>query len=163
MLKPQYTIWQAINVALAAATRAIQEVRALARLPGPAGPPGEKGDRGADGFGFDDIELVNDRHLVFKRKGEPDRSFFLPIAIYRGVYNSEMKYERGDGVTWGGSYFTAQCESIGIKPGTSADWKLTVKRGRDGKDGDRGPGGPIGPSGKDGRDLTQLGTDGKKW
>ncbi len=44
--KPQYTIWQAISASLAASLRALDEVRALSRLPG---PQGERGEAGPDG------------------------------------------------------------------------------------------------------------------
>jgi hypothetical protein len=55
---PQYTLNEAIAVCLTMCQRALTEVRALARIPGPvgqtgaegkAGPRGEKGDRGEKG------------------------------------------------------------------------------------------------------------------
>src|SRR5215510_15271406 len=52
---PQYTLNEAIGVCLALCQRALAEVRALARIPGPRGergPPGEigiKGERGPKG------------------------------------------------------------------------------------------------------------------
>jgi len=58
---PQYTLHEAIGVCLAMCERALAEIRALARLPGPKGEPGpegkcgpagergEKGDAGAKG------------------------------------------------------------------------------------------------------------------
>jgi integrin beta 3 len=68
-------------------------------------------------------------------------------------------------VTLDGSLFIAQRDTEAM-PGTSADWRLAVKRGRDGKDGAPGKKGDRGEKGKDGRDgkdLTQLGPDGSKW
>lgn len=92
---PQFTLWQCLAVALALARKAIEEVRALARLPGPpgeAGPPGQRGlqgvpgpeGRGAqgergvagkdgtpgrDGVGFDDMteEHVDDGRFLVRR------------------------------------------------------------------------------------------------
>jgi hypothetical protein len=55
---PQYTLTEAMSVCLAMCERALAEVRALARLPGPrgetgpegkCGPAGEKGEPGAKG------------------------------------------------------------------------------------------------------------------
>src|SRR5262245_64302141 len=55
---PRYTLHEAIGVCLAMCERALAEIRALARLPGPRGeqgpegkqgPAGEKGDAGARG------------------------------------------------------------------------------------------------------------------
>ena len=49
---PQYTLNDVMGVCLAMCERALTEVRALARLPGPEGkrgPTGEKGDRGERG------------------------------------------------------------------------------------------------------------------
>lgn len=46
---PQYTLNDAISVCLAMCHRALAEVRALARLPGPPGETGPEGKRGAVG------------------------------------------------------------------------------------------------------------------
>lgn len=46
---PQFTLWQCLAVALALARKAIEEVRALARMPGPKGDPGDPGPRGIQG------------------------------------------------------------------------------------------------------------------
>lgn len=66
------------------------------------------------------------------------KTFTLPVVIDRGVYKQGEKYIRGDGVTFGGSWFIAQCETD-AKPEESPDWRLAVKRGRDGKDADYKP------------------------
>ena len=42
-------------------------------------------------------------------------------------------YQRGDGVTLGGSFFIAQADTT-AKPGKSDEWRLAVKRGADGRD-----------------------------
>jgi Collagen triple helix repeat (20 copies) len=46
---PQYTLTEAIGVCLAMCQRALAEVRALARLPGPQGETGPEGKRGEKG------------------------------------------------------------------------------------------------------------------
>jgi Collagen triple helix repeat (20 copies) len=46
---PQYTLTEAIGVCLAMCQRALAEVRALARMPGPPGETGPEGKRGAKG------------------------------------------------------------------------------------------------------------------
>jgi integrin beta 3 len=46
---PQYTLTEALSVCLAMCHRALTEVRALARVPGPAGEPGPEGKRGLQG------------------------------------------------------------------------------------------------------------------
>src|SRR5262245_66432371 len=47
--KPSYTVWEAISASLALGMRALEEVRALARAPGPPGRDGEAGRDGVDG------------------------------------------------------------------------------------------------------------------
>jgi len=46
---PQYTLTEALSVCLAMCHRAIAEVRALSRMPGPAGELGPEGKRGLQG------------------------------------------------------------------------------------------------------------------
>jgi hypothetical protein len=46
-----------------------------------------------------------------------------------------MFYRKGDGVTWGGSFWIAQKDAPEGRPGLSDDWRLAVKKGRDGRDG----------------------------
>lgn len=57
-----------------------------------------------------------------------------PGPLDKGVFREGDVYERGDGVTFGGSWWIAQKDAPDGKPGLSADWRLAVKRGRDGKD-----------------------------
>lgn len=59
-------------------------------------------------------------------------TFMHPLD--RGVFKEGAEYLRGDGVTWGGSWFIAQKDAPEGKPGDSDSWRLAVKRGRDGKD-----------------------------
>lgn len=121
-------------------------------LPGVSGPVGEKGidgkdgrdgvdgKDGRDGLGFDELTVEHDgeRGVVLRfQRGEETKEFpiSLPLVLDRGVYKDGV-YERGDGVTWAGSFWIAQGATKG-KPGEpgSEGWRLAVKRGRDGKDG----------------------------
>lgn len=115
-------------------------------LPGVPGLPGEKGldgvngKDGADGLGFDDFEELYDGERTFTHRwtrGERVKEFVFKVSmdLYRGVYAEGKTYERGDGVTWGGSEWYCH-ETTTAKPGDgSKSWTLKVKRGRDGKDG----------------------------
>lgn len=108
---PQYTVIQALQICLAMARRALEEGRALARMPGPkgdrgedgvAGPAGQKGDRGAqgepgpegksgpvgppgrDGVGFDDIDVMYDgrRSLTIAfSKGDETKHWTFRIPV----------------------------------------------------------------------------------
>ncbi|MEO8466250.1 MAG: hypothetical protein ABI640_12975 [Gammaproteobacteria bacterium] len=57
----------------------------------------------------------------------------MPWPLDRGVFVDGMKYVKGDGVTFGGSWWIAQKSEPKGRPGTSADWRLAVKHGRDTK------------------------------
>jgi hypothetical protein len=150
MPAPRYTLWQAIDTALALGARAIEEVRTLARQPGPRGP---------DGLGFDDLEVVHDgvRGFTFKfQRGDQIREFpfKLPVMIYAGVFKEGKEYAVGDTVTWAGSLWHCDVPTED-KPGeTSKHWTLIAKRGRDGKDGSPGRKGDPGPRGEPGQNLT---------
>lgn len=89
---------------------------------------------GADGVGFDDLDLVDGEDGVYLRfaRGENVKQFRLPIVVDRGIYR-EGRYQKGDGVTYGGSFFIAQ-EDTTDRPENGKGWRLAVKRGRDGKD-----------------------------
>jgi hypothetical protein len=145
---PKYTIWEAINVAISASMRAMEEIRSLARLPGPRGP---------DGLGFDDLQVVHDGErkitLRFVRGDNvKEFSFDFPIVIDRGVWK-EQSYAKGDGVTWGGQFYIAQRNTEATeKPlDGSSSWRLSIKKGRDGRDGKHGIDGKNGAPGKDGK------------
>lgn len=142
-------------------------------LPGVPGPSGEKGmdgkngrdgidgKDGADGLGFDDLSVEYDGERGFTLKfARGDRTktfaFELPIVIDRGFWRDGATVAKGDGVTFGGSYWIAQ-KATSTKPEIgNDDWRLAVKKGRDGKDGDKGDRGPQGEKGlpgMNGRDL----------
>lgn len=127
---------------------AVLETRAP--VPGPAGQDGQDGKDGADGLGFDDLIAVpaGERGVTVRAvRGEQTKdigTITFPVEIYRGVWLEGKAYERGDGVTWGGSEWHCH-EPTTTKPGDgSKAWTLKVKRGRDGKDGrDAAPTVPV--------------------
>ena len=134
--------------------------------PGLDGKDGERGKDGLDGVGFDDlrVEYDGERKLEFifiKGENEKRFTFKLPVPLDRGVWKPG-DFEKGDGVSHGGSWWIAQIDTSG-KPELTKEWRLAVKRGDRGKDGVDGKRGDVGPRGSDGRDLTQLGPDGSKW
>ena len=152
--KPQYSIWQAISTAITLSMRAIEEIRALAREPG---PQGEKGEPGRDGFSLSDLNAHAEdggRVVVLTFGAGTTRKEFrltFDTALYRGVFKDGQTYERGDQVTWGGSLWHCNAETA-EKPGDgSKNWTLAVKKGRDGRDGKDGEKGERGPEGKSGR------------
>lgn len=63
-----------------------------------------------------------------------EKSIKIASVIDRGVYSGDKSYEQGDGTTYGGCYWIAQKDAPEGVPGSSADWRLAVKKGRDGKD-----------------------------
>lgn len=128
---------------------AVAEMRQL--VPGPMGHDGRDGQNGRDGkdgldgLGWDDlaVEQVNERTFTVKcLRGLQVKelgTLTFPVQIYRGVYVEGKSYDKGDGVTWGGSEWHCN-EPTATKPGDgSKAWTLKVKRGRDGKDGSSGP------------------------
>ena len=113
----------------------------LAGVKGADGINGKDGTNGLDGLGFDDMSVEDDGDgtatLKFTR-GEVVKSFpiRLPRVVDKGVFR-EGAFRKGDGVTWGGSFWIAQKDAPKGKPGESGDteWRLAVKHGRAGKDG----------------------------
>jgi hypothetical protein len=85
-----------------------------------------------------DVEYDGERGFVVsiaKAFGDALRhEYCLPMLIDRGVYKSGQQYERFDVVTYGGALWIAQKDSTETAPGTSDEWRLSVKRGRDAKD-----------------------------
>lgn len=127
--------------------------KALGLVVGRDGPPGLDGKDGMDGMSWDGVEFDYDgeRRLAMTAvlgDEEKQKQLVMPIVIDRGVYRPETVYEKGDGVTWAGSWWIAQKDAPAEKPGENGDWRLAVKRGRDGKDGKDGAKGDPGPEGK---------------
>lgn len=116
-----------------------------------------------------EISMPDDRLIAIKSRltGMADHitAFQLPTMVYRGIYNADNEYQKGDVVTWGGSAWHCQVNDTKTAPREGADfhaWKLMVKEGRGGKDGSKGEKGDKGDPGRDGMDLTQMGFDGRK-
>lgn len=92
-----------------------------------------------DGRGIEDIRFSLDgRELVVETRigGESTQQRIkLDIPIYRDVHRSGHTYEKGDIVTYGGSWWIA-LDDIGQEdyPSKSPKWRLCVKQGRPGKD-----------------------------
>lgn len=136
---PRYSIWQAMSVCLAIAQRAIEEVRALAREPGPEGRQGERGEKGRDGAGFDNLEQFEDGvyYGINFRSGDQVKELRWVKPTLADAYIRVWKegtYRRGTVATWDGSLFIT-LSNTSTKPGVAgSDWVLAVKRGRDGND-----------------------------
>lgn len=122
--------------------------RAIDRMTPPKdgrdGKDGIDGKDGQDALGFDDMSVDQDEDgrvtLRFVR-GDVVREFPLrfPVFVDRGTYRDGDSYERGNGVSWGGSFWIAQKAGKLGKPGAgNEDWRLAVKRGRDGPAGPKG-------------------------
>jgi len=153
---PTYTLWQCIGTALALSRRAVEEVRALSRMPGPQGeqglvgrqgPAGPEGGRGIagvqgppgrDAMQLEDFEIeAKDGGRFFAlilKRGETEirREVRTDLMINRGVWR-EGAFLKGDCVTHGGSLFVAE-EDTSDKPEQGKAWRLAIKRGRDGRD-----------------------------
>jgi hypothetical protein len=101
------------------------------------GGPGADGRDGADGLGFDDLDLAESDDGVVLRfvRGDVTKEFPLPVIIDRGVFKEGGTYRKGNGVTWGGSFWIAQKDDPDGKPDSpDSGWRLAVKRGQNGKD-----------------------------
>lgn len=89
-----------------------------------------------DGISDIDITQAEDRQFTVtavKSSGEKtEKTFNVPVMIYRDIFKDGVKYYPGDSVTWGGSVWYCHQETDD-KPGEdgSKGWKLAVKRGRD--------------------------------
>lgn len=163
-----------INEQVAKAIQALPQPRdgrdGIPGLPGrdaKDGAPGLDGKDGSDGFSLEDfdVETPDDgRTLIFTfSRGDTvkRREVKTATVLDRGIWK-EGTFAKGDGVTWGGSFWIAQCETSG-KPGTAdSGWRLSIKEGRPGKDGKDGKDGDRGPEGPRGKDLTQMSYNGDK-
>ena len=100
-------------------------------LPGKDGADGPAGAPGFDGLGFDQLELVVDdaRKGCFLRvvSGERVKEFRLPLPLDLGPYQTGETYEKGNLVTFAGSWWIAR-RTTTEKPGQGATaWRLTAK------------------------------------
>lgn len=99
---------------------------------------GAPGKDGRDGLGVEDFDATIDGRTITLtiRRGEfvKSRTLKIPAVLDAGVFRDGANYEKGDGVTFGGSFWIAQNDNPKGKPGLSSDWRLAVKKGRDGSD-----------------------------
>jgi hypothetical protein len=99
----------------------------------------EKPKDGKDALELADfkLELGADERtltLVLERDDRrEERSLRLTHVLDRGVWKDKHPYLKGDGVTYGGSFWIAQQDAPAGKPGTSKHWRLAVRHGRDHK------------------------------
>ncbi|EPW3080853.1 phage portal protein, partial [Escherichia coli] len=87
-----------------------------------------------DGVADIDVSMTGERLfsvVVRQSSGQrTEKTFSLPVMLYRGVFRAGETYHPGDTVTWGGSLW--HCNSMtGDKPGEahSSAWTLAAKRG----------------------------------
>ncbi|EOP4433474.1 phage portal protein, partial [Escherichia coli] len=88
-----------------------------------------------DGVADIDVSITGERSfsvVIRQSSGQcTEKTFSLPVMLYRGVFRAGETYHPGDTVTWGGSLW--HCNSMtGDKPGEahSSGWTLAAKRGR---------------------------------
>ncbi|HAN5443899.1 TPA: phage portal protein, partial [Escherichia coli] len=93
-----------------------------------------------DGVADIDVSMTGERLfsvVVRQSSGQrTEKTFSLPVMLYRGVFRAGETYHPGDTVTWGGSLW--HCNSMTEdKPGEahSSAWTLAAKRGRDARGG----------------------------
>ena len=144
----------------------------------PTDPLSDGGDLEAAGWrvvlrGIDDIacELGEDGRTLGLAVRMTDgamvhKQVTVPTMIYRGVWDGDAAYSRGDTITRDGGTWVLMADlqrGAPGDPGADTGWQLAVKKGRDGRDGLRGEKGERGAEGRPGRDLTQMGPDGSKW
>ncbi|WP_395406296.1 phage portal protein [Pseudoduganella sp. UC29_106] len=91
-----------------------------------------------DGVAGIEVQAPDERTCVVVIRqasgAEERKEFTIPGVVDKGIFRDGEAYKRGDGVTFGGSWFLAQKDQPAGKPGESSDWRLAAKRGRDGKD-----------------------------
>lgn len=110
--------------------------KTIDRFPKPK--DGQDGKDGVDAIGFDDLTVEHDGARGFTLKfvsGErvKEFAFSVPVVIDAGYYREGDAYEKGDGVTFGGSYWIAQSPTYTKPEIGNSDWRLAVKKGRDAK------------------------------
>jgi hypothetical protein len=86
-----------------------------------------------------DLTLADDGRTVTVKMqaGETviEKSVKIAAVIDRDIFKHEGAYEKGDGVSYGGSFWIAKCDTPKGVPGSGeTDWRCAVKKGRDGKD-----------------------------
>ena len=141
----------------------IAALEAAVGQPGPTGPAGKDGKDGAPGrdgtLEGASLEQIDDRTWrLVRADGTPLIGVLgLSVPLDCGVYQASRTYQKGDGVTYAGSFWIAQAETR-EKPGDGVTkWRLAVKAGREGREGKPGKDGgqgPQGPRGEPGRNFS---------
>jgi integrin beta 3 len=138
----------------------IKSLGAVVGRDGASGKDGAPGKDGRDGLSIEDLSAEFDgEHTLTLRFARGDAVKEIPVRfpnpVDQGVFREGKPYLRGDGVTYGGSWWIAQKDAPEGKPDAgNGSWRLAVKHGRDGKDGKDGVKGERGPQGLAGRDFT---------
>lgn len=101
--------------------------------------PKPKDGRDALALEHFDLTLSEDGRTVTVKMqaGETvvEKSVKIAAVIDREIFKHDGAYEKGDGVSYGGSFWIAKCDDPKGVPGSGeTDWRCAVKKGRDGKD-----------------------------
>lgn len=102
--------------------------KAVDRMPVP-----KDGVNGKDALPVESIDITQEGRNVVIKLGSTEHAIKLDSIIDKGVWR-DGDYEKGDAVTHGGSLWIAQVDDPKDAPGTSKEWRLAVKKGRDGRD-----------------------------
>jgi len=96
---------------------------------------------GRDALSLEDFELslAEDGRTVTVKMQAGDtvieKSIKIAAVLDRETFKHDGTYEKGDGVSYGGSFWIAKCDAPKGVPGSGeTDWRCAVKKGRDGKD-----------------------------
>jgi hypothetical protein len=96
---------------------------------------------GQDALSLENFDMVlgeDGRTVTVKMQaGETviEKSIKIAAVLDRETFKHDGTYEKGDGVSYGGSFWIAKCDNPQGVPGSGeTDWRCAVKKGRDGKD-----------------------------
>lgn len=142
----RFTLIETVGLCLAGVQRALAEVRALARIPGPPGAKGEPGRNAGDlallqEYIEQEVGVMLRAASVTTKDGGRTLLWSIggkvhevktAIVLDAGVWKEGSAYSQGDGVTLGGNFYIAKTDTATKPP--SDDWRLAVRAGRDGKD-----------------------------
>ena len=96
------------------------------------GEPGTDGKNCFDLTGFDASLADDGRTILLSLENSHQKAsaeITLPVPVYRGTF-ADGFYKAHDTVTHQGSLWIALSDTE-TRPGSSPDWRLTAKRGRD--------------------------------